>query len=688
MDANGLDIEALRKAVTDEAERLKRSEGKRSKEDAPRTEKVLGGMFELSPSLASAVNVAVNWLQPTVRRFVENGIRTSAAPMLKKAGLEGEAALRTANVMADAAGWALTFYDEAGGLVGDTRKHFKELGELKQRFSRVNVAHGGQADSMSALKGNELVGVELRRVNMHLHTNLLGEACKLLSSAPQAYIKVLDKNGMGKTASMQRIKGESIEDWVARIKRIGPQIAKETNAVDSTIRELLEPYKSELSASGMTPYEQRTSLKNIEAELRKEITAEKASEVDEKTIRELLVPIGAIASVAAKDALLKGRSDEAAGLKTTALDMIEKLSDTVINDKNAKSVGGLSFDAYIRKILDTHQENMGQPHIGKRFDEKMDYACKEIARAITEGRMHPMALVNLVGERKVVKEMGKHIASREEVTQALDEQIKLMPAKFAVDAEEYITEAAVTEKDIKHAVDTLPEKDRAFFVSLLPEEVAKKVGVKDEEIKVAHDMARDGFAEHLAQAALDLATLSDEKLKEAKLSEAEIKLIREIAPQAKEGHLDRVLDRVTKKGQFKDTLDTTVVNAMGANLIQHPGALYEQSGHKLYGEHEHPGGDYLDEGSKKDKDKEKKKPLEKNSAAHGLGDDEEEDALSERKPASMLRPSKSHAHTHDSWDALEDGDEPSHKPSKHKPDSHIHHAHHEGRQHAHDRHLG
>lgn len=592
MEATSLDIEALKKAVQDEAERMKREEGRHGNDAAQRTEKVLGGMFELSPALASALNIVVNTVQPKVRRFVEDGIRASATPVLARAGVQPEVALKASNMLAHGAGWALTFYDETGGVVGDTRKHFKELGEIKHRFSKANVAHGGKADALGALKGNELVAVEMRRVNTRLRTNLVGEACGLLASAPQAYIKMLDDRERGAGVVSSMLPRESVEDYVGRLTSKIDKEAQQAESIEDSIRKTLAPIRERIHAQDLDPKEKRDALRNIESRVRAQLEEKQSVQVDEATVREMLVPIGAIASVAARDTFMRGRSEDAKSLKTTAMDMIEKLTDVVINDKDARTVSGLSFEAYIRNIFNTHQENMGEPRIGKRFDEQLNYACKEIAKAIGDGKIHPMALVSLVGERKIVKDTGKHIANRDEVAQALAEQINQIPAKFSVDPKEYMAEAAVTEDDLKRALETLKDKDRDFFIALLPEEVAQKVGLKDQEIKVAHGAAKADFAQTLSQAVLDMATLSDEQLKEAKLSREEIAVIRKAAPDAEQGRADAVMERIGKKGNFRNTLDMAVVNAIGGGLEGHLGELYDRADHKLHAEHAHAGGTY------------------------------------------------------------------------------------------------
>lgn len=537
-----MDINSLRQAIDKEMERHRR-EGSSEK-----TEKVLGGLFTVSAPVASLLNGLINWWQPVIRRNAEGAIRSFGNSLPE--GSKGKNAL---NIAAHSVGWGMTFYDELIGVGSNVRKYNAEIGELKEKLSKVSVSNGGRAHHLDGLKGNEILLVEQNRAKENFKNRLTYDATKLIASLPQAYIKIKDHEQELHKATVQQ----------------------------QTKKSVVEDYKSFRNRHHDLPADDvRWMFEQQEKRAHRSMDAHKAP--DSKMLDTWAI-LGSVGSEVAKDAVAKDKTDT---YKNTALDMITKLSDTVI-EKDNTSVDGIKIDTYIRDIFNTHQKNMGQPEIGKRFKKDFEYACKEIAEAITEGRMHPMSMVNLVGERSIVSDQGKHIATKEEVAHAIEEQIKRRPPKYAVDADKYIAEATVGTEDLKQELDKKSGAAKAFFIESMPEEVAKKVGANDATIKEAHDMMENGeYARTLAKSVLDLATLSDEQLETGKLSKEQIKLIRETAPLARDGKEDALLEKLTRKGKYEGALDTLVVDAMGSGLLQNPGDLYARAGGQLHGDKE------------------------------------------------------------------------------------------------------
>ncbi len=534
---------------------------------------LLGGLVTLPSNIAPIANFLKNTVKPYIVEKGEDIVGASFPGALKKAGLSEGTALNASKHASAALAYFIIFSDELAGTYQNISQFIAGRRQLAEQLSPVLKAHG-EKNVVSALLGgvlshNEVVEVERGRLRQKWVQDTFTDMSELAASLPTLYVRYTNKKHELGDKHEQLARTESHE-------------------------QRYKAFRDRLVSEGMNSDEIRFLWQN---QTREEGTLRQRSQEDINKTREnldrFIVPGGAAVAEFLRGHFI-GREKKFSS-RVTALEMIRSLSDTVINDKEASGVDGVPFEAYIRKIFETHQENMRQPKIGKRFDEKIDYACKEIAAAITEGKLHPMALVSLVGERKIVKDKGKHIATREEIKQALAEQIKLMPAKFAIDPEEYLAEAAVGEQELKLALKDLKENDRAFFIALLPEEVARKLGLSEEDIKAAHETAKQGFAQNLSKAVLDLGTLSDEQLKAAKLSEEEIALIRDVAPKAKEGKQEEVLEAVGKKGEFKNTLDSVIVDAIGSGTEHHPGDLYEKAGHKLFAEHEHPEGQYAEE---------------------------------------------------------------------------------------------
>lgn len=578
-----------------------------------KAEELLGGLITLPSNIAPIANFLKNTVKPHIAERGEGIVGQHLPGLLEKTGLSTKTAHNVSDRTAAALAYFIIFSDEMAGTIQNFSRFVKGRKQLAEELSPVAKAHGaglGVSGLLhSGLAHNEVVEVAKSHLRKRWVQETFSDMSGLAASFSALYMHVVNKKA--ERAELTHQTNE--DDFFDRYNEFKNNANKKGIADEAQIDRLWE---SNIRQQGHGIRQHR------------EDSAKKRD-----TLNQFVVPGGAALAEFLRGYFIEKEKKDST--KATALEMIRNLSDTVINDKEATGVDGVPFEAFVRKIFETHQENMHQPKIGKRFDEKMDYACKEIASAITEGKLHPMALVNLVGERKIVKDKGKHIAPREEIKQAIAEQIKLMPAKFAVDPEEYLAEAAVGEHELKLALKDLKENDRAFFISLLPEEVAKKLGLSEAEIKAAHETAKQGFAENLSKAVLDLATLSDEQLKASKLSDEQIAVIRDVAPKAKEGKQEEVLEAVGKKGEFKNTLDSVIVDAIGAGAEHHLGDLYEKAGHKIFAEHEHPAGQY--------------EPSALENAAHT--DD------------------KAHAEK-DGWEALDDGHESHH----HEASLHEEHA--------------
>lgn len=540
----------------------------RDDEGSEKGNELLGGLITLPENITPLANFFKNFIKPKIVAHGEEFVGGKLPQVLAKMKMGPETAAKVTHGVSTSLAYLVIFSDELAGSYRNFSRYISGRKHLAEDLSPVLKAEGAK-DMISgllgdSLKNNEVVQVARGRLKEKWGQDTVTDLSNLASSLPNLYIRYANKK--------QELAGKALT---------GKEGGKDTYWTK------YNEEKQKASTHGIEEADFKANhWPRIQEEARFKV--EKTKDEIEKTsndLQQLWVPGGAAAAEFLRGHFV-GKEKKAAS-KTTALDMICTLSDTVINDKEATGVNGVPFDAYIRKIFDTHQENMGQSKVGKRFDEKMEFACKEIAESITKGKMHPMALVHLVGDREIVKEKGKKIALREEVKSAIAAQVEKMPAKFAVDADEYLSESPVGEDKYKQKMAELQGSAKELFVATLPAEVAKKIGSTDEEIEAAQKKFKSGEkSKDLSRVVLDLNTLPDDKLKAAGQTEKEIALVRKLAPAAKEGRDEEILDAVSKKGQFKGALDTIVAGSMASGLISQPGELYERAGQKLFGEQE------------------------------------------------------------------------------------------------------
>lgn len=206
----------------------------------------------------------------------------------------------------------------------------------------------------------------------------------------------------------------------------------------------------------------------------------------------------------------------------SALQMILELEDQVAANPKATSFSvPKSFQApkerlksypleeYVMRIFIQHQVEMADitdDHTEIREALKQDLAAvaKPIAAAIRKGDMSAMDLIRLVGERKVVKNHGRAIVSPEEVETLIKRDTPKGPAQIHNDPKNDF-KGAYTRDELKAALKGLEGNERRDF------------------IKVA------------------LAVLSDSALREAGVSEAEMKAVRAAATPEDAKKYDRLL---------------------------------------------------------------------------------------------------------------------------------------------------
>ncbi len=554
----------------------------RSGSEADKANEILGGLITLPSNTAAVVNLVKSTFKPWAIEKGEGAIHAKMPGVLESLGMSQGTAGNLTSRTATSLAWLVIFSEELAGAYRNLSNYAGANKQLAEDVQPVLKAQGKAAGLIgSQFSNNEVLAHARKCIRQKLVRDTAFDMTDLAASLPTLYVRY--KNNEARLAGAADPKPDSPKS--------------RSQLFNEQVTEFVEQYG----------YEKQDAIKAVQSMGQLNAQDERLRKEEIKDTKEAIekyaVPIGAVITE-----MLRGhmegkhkRNKEA----EPALMMIRRLADTVIDDHEATSVKGVPFEQYIKDIFQTHQRNMGQPEIGKRYEEKLDFACKEIANAITEGKMHPMALVNLVGERKIIKDKGKHVATREDIHKAIADQIERMPAKFSVDADEYFAETSIGEQDLKSILSGLKGEERTFFISLLPEEVALRVGVKEQEIKAAHEHAKAHFTETLNKAVLDVGSLSDEELEKAGLSKDEIELIRDVAPKAKQGDTKSVLAAVSTKGDYKDKLDFALVNAARVEFAngRKLGELYEHAGQKLFAEHEHPEGRYDDEAPDMQEDK-------------------------------------------------------------------------------------
>src|SRR5690606_26398618 len=114
-------------------------------------------------------------------------------------------------------------------------------------------------------------------------------------------------------------------------------------------------------------------------------------------------------------------------------------------------------------------------------------AIDRIATAIEEEGLDPLALVNLVGDGKVVMHHNgeRRFATLEQVNELIHEQLKVLHTAEVITSEEFFTNFAnprFVQETLKKNLAAMPLEQQAMVVAMFPAEVVEKMGYKKEVV--------------------------------------------------------------------------------------------------------------------------------------------------------------------------------------------------------------
>lgn len=224
----------------------------------------------------------------------------------------------------------------------------------------------------------------------------------------------------------------------------------------------------------------------------------------------------------------------------SALEVILELDKQVESNPKSSSFSlprnmagrSLPLDQYIAKIIVLHHAELAdqdpnQSELREALLEDLMHLVKPVAEAIRNGELSPLALVRLVGEEKIVKNGGRALASPEDVAQTIEELGGHVKAATA-NAKEFYKERPFTPQQFKQAMHVLEGEERLRLGAMVSDEVLKEAGVSSADIKAMREYPRAAAEEALASSILGLAAEGDEALKTQGLPTSSIRKLHEL----------------------------------------------------------------------------------------------------------------------------------------------------------------
>lgn len=196
---------------------------------------------------------------------------------------------------------------------------------------------------------------------------------------------------------------------------------------------------------------------------------------------------------------------------------------------------GQKLEHYIYNIIKEHAAEMARMMPGdyspirSGLQQELKDVSKILAEAIANGDLPPMQLVRLVGEGHIIKNNGRGLVDATDLQDKIETQRGNIRTYTDIKPEEYMKMAAFTEKELAGVIQSATGQEREILISMLPDKVLNKVGVKADEITEVRQKIAPHYEKALANLLLGLAVQGEDALKEQGLSHSEIKEIMDAA---------------------------------------------------------------------------------------------------------------------------------------------------------------
>jgi len=526
---------------------------------------VLG--FTVSRNVATIFRTLIANVVPWLSR---SGGETAYNFAYRIAGKRPNAAL-IAKAAESAIRWGIVGASPIVNLIYASRLHSRDRKALFEEFAPVMAA------TKANYKNNEVIRVAFDELHEDIMMDLKLIAADIPTLVPQILAGIDD----------QKKFYEKKKHTSTIASTLTQSISERKSALDQEIKErheLREYLKEQAKKQGIDE-ELVMDAFHDELEARRNAHHVQREDADENDIqkqkKQWLVLGGSLVSEVLKDNIHE-RSDKRRN-KANAWKMIQHLKRELEEQRgkggdqyagvSARSadeimIDDMSLKNYVVDIFQQHERNRAKLNgekiaqsdslnpLGPALVEHMQPAIDLIAEYIADGRLDPDALVTLVGENKIVihqKSGARSFAKVEDVRKTLDELLAVMSTREAIKPEEFFADfadPALIQNTLKQNIQSMQGMEKAFFVSLFPNDILEQAGMSKKEINAERKRAHKNIYDIAAASVLDIAKKDGEQLKKLGLSDPVIVAVSELAQSVEAGDrqaLERAVDGQDKK---------------------------------------------------------------------------------------------------------------------------------------------
>jgi len=256
----------------------------------------------------------------------------------------------------------------------------------------------------------------------------------------------------------------------------------------------------------------------------------------------------------------------------TAWQMIQKLKRKVDKERADDSTGVCELStidpqhllADVKAIFLQHELDIGRGKFtGPSNERALDQASLLIAEAIADGRLNALALVNLVGERKIIvpQDNERTVVSKQDVRDAIDQLQPKLGACAVPSAKEFFEHfdnAKETKEQLKNYLKAMPEGiEKDCFAFIFTYDVLKEAGWTQEQAVDAHTRAKQHMRDVVERSLKEIASKHKDELGKFNLTEHDLRALKKIGD---------VFENGSKKE--KETVLNSLINGQAHALLQ------------------------------------------------------------------------------------------------------------------------
>lgn len=466
-----------------------------------------------------------------------------------------------------------------------TNLHVAKRKALFEEFSPVMTA------TKANYKTNEVIRLAFDELHDDVMTNIKLIAGDLPTMVPQALVGFQDQKefkakrdklnkygklkGQNKTQKLIELEN-NIQDRIEKEKALretfGYDKKNKQYRYEEYIQDELDNYQEQVREGGQSSKDPNSIQQNDKWLV---LTGSLASEVVKNSIEEAAAKRRRKHSAWKMIKRLKREITEQCGSESNSAcnDMFNSRTadDITIEDKSLKDYIIDIFQQHERDRMHIGETTKGDAPrpLGPALIERMMPSIDLVAEYVADGRLDPYALVNLVGENKLVihhKDGSRTFAKPNEVQKTLDELLAVLSSRETVKPAEFFADfadPALIQDTLKKNLANMKGMEKAFFISLFPDDILMQAGMKKRDIVEHRKAAHGKMYDIVAAAVLDIAKKDPAHLKKLGLSEQEISTVSEVAQAIGDGDT-KALQRAV------DGRDKTI-----ANVVRKAG-LHEQ----------------------------------------------------------------------------------------------------------------